>query len=299
MGLIDNIRMFSTNKHSEDESAPAKLEVTRAEFGQLFRATRDRSTSPPTDPLLIELRNVEPGCKLQILVANDPRKTFANSAGDIKEIQIEMKDLGKSQQLALSDKKAAELGIRPGDCIELRQVDKAGNASAPTRVYLNGDGTTLESFLAAEGAPIGDMTLTTSSYEYRIADGYYGTVAARSDKYNFVRARDTAKPVVHPEAFSLELMEPKSGKALLSGKLAVERLATVVVTNLASRQTFSLKSDEDGSFDIPVTANAGDPLQIRVFDRAMVAEDLGTITFQPQVEVESSDATDQDKKGHG
>jgi hypothetical protein len=280
MPLIDSINMISSNKPTQDTTAPADLVVSRAEFGNLQQA---RTNAARVDPLLIELQHVEPGATIEILVVNDPKKSWENSKGDIQQVKVPLTDLGATQQLSLSDKKAAELGIHPGDAIEIRQVDAAGNASKPARVYLNGDGATLSNFKIAPGqASLGDVFLATPSYSY-VYDARHGS-RTTSDEYNFIRHRDTTKPVVHPQDFNLVLQDPATGQAELSGKMAVERRATVVVKNLASRESFTVKSDDDGTFSLPVKAASGDPLQILVYDRAMVPEDMGTIVFNPKLD---------------
>lgn len=295
MPLIDSIKMISTTPPTQDIKHPANLEVTRAEFGNMVQAMPDATTTTRIDPLLLELKNVEPGATLEILVVNDPKKTWDNSKGDVKAIKVALTDLGDKQQLALSDAKAKELGINPGDAIEIRQVDAAGNASKPTRVFLNGDGGTIQNFRPVGGAQLGDVMLSnpTYTYVYNRTYGYTNT----SDVYNFVRARDTSKPVVHPEDFSLTLRDPQTGDSLLSGKMAVERMATVLVKNLATRESFTVRSDEDGTFELPVKASSGDPLQILVFDRGGVTEDLGTIVFQPTVDPASTQQGNNGQQG--
>lgn len=276
MPLIDSINMISTTPPTQDTKRPADLEIVRAEFGVLVQANTNGGR---IDPLMIELKNVEPGATIEILVVNDPKKTWDNSKADVKAIKVAISDLGGAQTLTLSDKKAKELGINPGDAIELRQVDGAGNASTPQRVYLNGDGGVLANVQLAGGAQLGDTVLSTPQYQY--FDGRYNQY---STVYNFVRHRDATKPVVHPEDFTLALLDPAKGEAMLSGKMAVERRATVVVKNLATRESFTVKSDDDGTFTLPVKAASGDPMQILVYDRAMVAEDMGTIVFNPRLD---------------
>lgn len=123
MPLIDNINVIAVTQ-AEPCRPPPELEVTRAELGDLVQSAR---SSARVDPLLIEMKNTVPGATLEILVVNDPKKTWDNARTEVKTIKVPLVDLGATQQLALSDAKVKELGINPGDVFEIRQVDTNGN----------------------------------------------------------------------------------------------------------------------------------------------------------------------------
>lgn len=97
-------------------------------------------TVPPRDPAYIELANVEVGTKLQIInLSGKPNAAWGNK-DDVIELPLTGRDVQNRQAgVYLSQEQLEQLKLQPGDVLQLRAVDAAGNASAPTTLELEPD----------------------------------------------------------------------------------------------------------------------------------------------------------------
>ena len=89
-----------------------------------------RGRAPKKDPVYIELHDVEPAAKVEIInLSRNPRASF-KSDKDVQELTITGRDLGERQAaIYLSDEQMQELDLKAGDRFALRLVDGAGNPS--------------------------------------------------------------------------------------------------------------------------------------------------------------------------
>lgn len=220
--------------------------------GTVFFGTFD-TPAARIDPLIFDLRGVEPGTKLQVVNRSaNPRgswRTAIHLPGNTKKIL----DAEGSYRLALGDKQAAKLGIKPGDVLEIRQVDSSGNASKPAVL------SPAASYVSTPSGPPEDQ---------------FG-VNLRPMPPRYTASADGRPPKVMPG--SLHLRSAGHGALNVVGSGVTEPGATVTVTNLQPTQVTSQGvTDDKGNVRIAgLRARTGDPIHIVVTDRNGQSTDLG------------------------
>lgn len=90
------------------------------------------TTSPqnrPTDPIYMELDNVEVGTKIEIInLSKNPQAEFDSCAIGLDLTGRDVED--RKASIFLNNEQMQELDLQPGDMYQLRAVDQSGNASA-------------------------------------------------------------------------------------------------------------------------------------------------------------------------
>lgn len=92
------------------------------------------------DPTYIELRNVEPGTKIQLInLSKKPDGSFEDEDA-IVELKLTGRDVrGRQAAFYLTDAQMEAIDLKPGDILRLRAVDAAGNTSAEVTNELEPD----------------------------------------------------------------------------------------------------------------------------------------------------------------
>lgn len=260
MALIDQISNNVPNTQCSDTTAPPKLQVEVAEFGVVV----EPNGTPPRDPFLLSLANVEPGTTIEII--NLSEKPDADWQSDKKALGTTMLSTMPQRRLLvrMTDEEAAKMGIAPGDVIEVRQVDAAGNASEPVQLRLPNDD-----------------RVSQRSLQLPTVDGYVGNAPIEHNRFITIeRAADSRQVVVLAANMSLGV-NAASGKPELSGKRCLEPGAEVLVRNERTGGMWAAKVDERGSFSLPFEAELGDPITVWASDTHNPRVELGTLRYCP------------------
>lgn len=129
-----------------DTTPPPTPEVRRAiafEHGSERARVVDgnnagRAPRAPRDPVLIELGNVEMDVTVEVInKSKNPKATF-----DANALQLTLTGADPHQRRAsvyLTVEQMNQLDIKPGDILDLRVKDAAGNASVPVRIEVEPD----------------------------------------------------------------------------------------------------------------------------------------------------------------
>lgn len=128
-----------------DTTPPATPQVLRAiafEHGshqaQIVRGASVGAPRTNRDPVLIELGNVEMDMTVEVInKSKNPKATF-----DANALQLTLTGADAHQRRAsvyLTAEQMSQLDIKPGDILDLRVKDAAGNASVPVRIEVEPD----------------------------------------------------------------------------------------------------------------------------------------------------------------
>lgn len=257
MPTIASIRA-NGQKVCSDVTIPKPVRVRVAEFGDLVVG----SSSNRRDPLVLQLSDVEAGCKLQVLNKSvAPNAQWDKAAQDLPGSTL--KHLPNGQyNLVLTNELTEKLNIKPGDVFELRQVDASGNASAPTvvalkqvngrRVNVGFDGVT-DTFDGSK--PVGPHTVV----EY--ADGR--PAGAAPEAMRFI-------PTANGDGF------------VFSGQNAAEPFSKIYVNELVNGnytgKSYEVPVGNDGSFQKTLPLLDGQQVNVTIYDHNVNGSELGRLT---------------------
>ncbi|MBK8011499.1 MAG: hypothetical protein IPK13_09120 [Deltaproteobacteria bacterium] len=246
-----------------DSTPPRGLNVS-GEFGDL---TIPRVSAPTRiDPLVLKFGNVEPRSTIEFLNRSaTPNASWAEHKQTLPRDDITAGLSSATLSVALTDAKAKELGIAPGDVLEFRQTDPSGNTSRTTLLKLDQRGG-------------GDNTIDVI-WDPRADRFESGGTGLRVDQsYSVLRHRDLRAPVVHPQLMAWSAGAGSADRGL-SGSGAIEPSATVDLQNQRTLKHYSGVVDDSGQLALKFEAECGDPLQVIVRDRHGNATDLGVTDF--------------------
>ncbi|MFO0726215.1 MAG: hypothetical protein U1E65_20695 [Myxococcota bacterium] len=264
-GIAGSISQVSTECYS-DTTVPAKLEVSLARYGDLNQY-QSYNWNRAADPLLLMLKNVEPGCSFQVLNLSDNPDADWSNADLIKTLPSKtMKPLGDGRYgVVLGNKEAKAAGIEPGDVFEIRQVegDGTGKAGPETRVFLDQKPAATNIQLSQFGTV-----------------DQFGTNVNLAQSYQLALYGDSRAPKALPQNMQIEGLS--ADKGVFRGKRAIEPGAEVFVHNEVTKQTFSGKVGDDRTFAVDFEASVGAPLHLWVKDHNNQVTDLGMTNYTPK-----------------
>jgi hypothetical protein len=248
----------TSNLCLKDDTQPPKLVIESARYGD-FTIRPPNRAPVRVDPFELRLAGVEAGCKLQVLnLSDNPAATWAKDATELPSNTLRAGPDGRYCAI-YSNAEAKKAGIMPGDVIEIRQVDEAGNASEPTRVAMN--------------QRVGPSQVRVS------ANDQYGVQLNNGTHYEFRPYPDARGPKALPERMKIE--GTKEGEGMLTGDRALEPYGKVVVTNRRTLKAFEAPVDEAGKLALTFEAQVGDLLAITAYDTNGNSTSLGEARYAP------------------
>jgi hypothetical protein len=155
------------------ERLPQQLGVIVASCGTYTQVVfSNRGASARREPLQLQLSGVQAGCAVEVLNRSaDPSASWGKNARRVKLL-----DEACAVMLGESDMRSLE--VLPGDVLEVRQIDAAGNASLPTRVTL-------------AAAPLSERFATKDAY---------GSKDVKNSKRTRALLGDAPRPKLHKQA---------------------------------------------------------------------------------------------------
>lgn len=146
---IQDVKQVNQSK-TGDVTTPPKPTVARAWAFELAADGSGLVPPPPPpqpgvtpirrDPLVIELGQIEVGTRIELISLSDnPKAEFdATHKAEIFELPLTGYDVaGRTATISLNEEQMKEKQIVAGERFLLRQVDKDGNASEATHVFLD------------------------------------------------------------------------------------------------------------------------------------------------------------------
>lgn len=252
MSIISSIQQTSTDC-MKDTTPPSKLGVT-AYFG-------DMRLSHTIDPLYLEFRGVEPGAKIELInLSANPAAVWSEAKSLGANTMLAQAD--GSYRLALGNVEAKALGISPGDVLEFRQVDAAGNASSSTMIAMK------------------QRTSSNHGSGLQVAPDEQRGVNLPRAWMQYVPYIDGRAPTALPARMKISAGQGEQG--VLTGDRAIEPYAEVTVTNRRTLRSYQGKVSEAGALSVTFDAKVGDPLEITVTDHNGVKTNLGVAPYAPK-----------------
>lgn len=248
-----------SKKPMTDKTPPPHLSVS-ATFGDLVLSSTP--TPRPRDPLALDMENVEPDCHFEILNLSAKPDASWTCSRDRKVLPGRSPKHMDSGRYAVifGDKQMQKLGLKAGDTFEIRQVDRAGNASEPERVELN--------------------NYDSLSVDNRRGDWQSYGITLRKTNYRCTAIADARAPTAIAKRMKLEPSD-NANMAILSADRALEPGCIIEVVNERTRNEYSDSADSTGSFSLSFDAAVGDPLHIKATDHNGNTKDLGHIVYAP------------------
>lgn len=245
-----------------DTTPPRRLNVG-GEFGH-FAVPRSPS-STAIDPLVLRFENVEPRSTIEFINRSaTPNGTWAEHKQTLPREDIGAGLPSATLAVALTDAKAKDFGIQPGDVLEFRQTDPSGNSSQSTLLKLDQGG--------------GGDGIIDENWDIRADRFEAGGTGLSPNVYSVYRHPDPRPPVVLPQ-----LMAWSAGSSATDRGLSVSRgaepSANVRLQNQRTLKYFNGEVDDQGHLDLKFEAQCGDPVQVVVRDRHGNVTDLGLTDF--------------------
>lgn len=127
-----------------DNTAPPQPQVIRSiaferasEDATLLRNVGGNNRPAGRDPAYFELGNVEVGTKIQFINMSAKPDADWETKRDVLELTMTGRDVNNRQaSFYLTNDQMDELGLKPGDMLQMRAVDQSGNASAAVTTEL-------------------------------------------------------------------------------------------------------------------------------------------------------------------
>jgi hypothetical protein len=272
-----------TNGSTKDVTPPNDIVVNRAEWGDVVRM---RTSLRTIDPLILEVAGLQAGHEILFINCDDPKVKALVKAGAldklpkdaVKPYALPNTDLTGLQNIELSDKAAADLGLTRGCEFAMLQRDRAGNLSAtPTFVELANAGDTVQMWGRPAGAHVGDVAIATPTYQWNNR-----SYVQDSNEYNFVRGRDATPAFTYLQDIQL-FLDAKTGTVSLTADHAVTGKSTIRLKNLSNQKTYEGKDTEgNGSIKLDgIELKPGDRYTVCVIDRNGVQEKVVDAEFMP------------------
>jgi hypothetical protein len=262
----------------KDITRPRTPTLLAAGFGALTDAAPPPTVTPRSrDPLFLQFGNIEQGAKLQVRnYSKDGGKEWTDLPGSTR------KDLVDGQYgLQFSDPEAEKLGFKPGDVMDIRQVDAAGNVSDPVRVSLDNNGSQVQVNLA--DVPTDTFGMEKLSGRHTFNEYNEGDITTGGTSRGRAPWIDLSKWELASEGSS-DVVDLHADAIKPGETAAVEAGATITVTSKSAEQGDSVYQTtvmDDMSFNFrnnPIQAKAGDVLDIQVTDHNGQVVELGTLT---------------------
>lgn len=240
-----------------DTTPPRDLGCS-AWHGQITRAERK------VDPLVIYLDGVELGATLEVL------NRSANPAADwneAKKLPIDTSTVSQNGALAvvLSDAKSEELGIKAGDILTFRQVDRAGNSSNQVTCALK----------VSVNLVVGDDGRWNRRLTFLI-----GAEALPAGTYALAANADARPPVVVPRNMKI-VADLDQETATLTSNRGLELYAKITLTNGRTGESWYASVAADGQLALQFKAKAGDTLYLQATDHSGNSTDMGSMVYAP------------------
>lgn len=235
------------------DTTPPRAPYSQVVFGLFVDAAR-----VARDPLVMKFSGLEKNASLYLINRRDHLDADKSDRASWVKIPWDgALDADGRAAVVLSDDAAKELGVAPGDILEIFQTDRAGNVSPSDWVAVN------------EGAPGG-----------RVANPLGGSpttwIGVQSDaqRAQLLLHPDPAPPATNAAAISQRLVKSMDRWELAltpqKGKLAIEPFAKVIVDRppfYTGHYTQDVK--RDGSFEIKTwDAQERDAVVLRVLDHS-------------------------------
>jgi hypothetical protein len=219
------------------------------------------------DPSYIELGNVEEGTRFEMI--NLSAKPDASFDCDRVALPITGEDVASRTAAAyLGADQMAQLNLKPGDYVQIRAVDAAGNASQPAQAQIaaSGWGTNWIS----TGAP----TMSRGSV-MAMLDG-----ESQRKNVTALESTDTRAPVMLMDR--LALAPNSDGSVSLRAALAAEPGARITVQNQSTGSTYSGTVTPGRLLELNIgKVDAGTPLRITPVDSDGVPGATATVVYGP------------------
>lgn len=265
-----------------DSTPPPDPQIVRA---MAFERASKRGTFTPyppppaplparrySDPVYIELNNVEPGTRFRLLnTSKNPNGTFAKNGVVLEATGRDVAN--RAASIYLTEAQMKKIDLRPGDTFSLQALDEAGNASA------NPAHGQLDYYTWATGTvqdTIDRKPLTTRGTQLSALDGE----GARKDL--IVReVPDGRAPLVLMDRVTLKA--GTNGAATLIANGAMEPGASLTVTNLRTSEQYAGSVAQDGTMSIELSnMAAGDPILLQPLDAWSNAGKDVPLTYAPK-----------------
>ncbi len=225
------------------------------------------------DPVYIELHEVEPGTRLQLLnLSKHPNGNFAKHGITLEPTGRDVAN--RAASIYLTEAQMKKLDIKPGDAFAIRAVDEAGNTSVePARGFLDHRGWGHR--MVTDTVDRKSFTAPGNQLSCLDGEGVRKNLLART-------VDDGRLPVVLEDRVTFK--DGAQGAATCIADQAMEPGATIEIVNLRTNGSFS------GSVDVTTGAmrielsdmRAGDPLVLRPLDRNGIEGKEIRLTYAPK-----------------
>ncbi|MFH1809635.1 MAG: hypothetical protein ABIJ09_12890 [Pseudomonadota bacterium] len=147
MTTIQGSGQVGHNCMPKDTTAPPTPGLVRAmaferakDDAQFFGNTGGTARPATRDPAYFEFNNVELGTKLQFInLSAKPDASFDTKA-DVLSLELTGRDVhNRTASVYLNMEQMEKLGLKPGDILQVRAMDQAGNASGHITIELEPD----------------------------------------------------------------------------------------------------------------------------------------------------------------
>ncbi len=235
-------------------------EVAPADAEFISGTTTTVNTGRGSDPIYIELSNVESGTAIEIINLSEHPDASFEKKHNVVAVPVAGEDLWNGRvALRFDEKQMAELGLRAGHKMALRAVDEAGNGS--DSVLVSVDWPNSNSDAVKHGRVVTQNAGTVRGARLNIL-GKSGTRMPAT----VVQIPDSTPPRFLRERVSLAAGGARAGVVKITGQGAVEPNATLEFKNTRTGGETSAIVPSDGKFTVDIGAEPGDSILVRVRD---------------------------------